>query len=159
MSDHDCGRALAGQALVSDQAAARFWAKVDRAGDCWKWTGALDSSGYGRFWFSGKLVAAHRFSLTLAGQTLASGLVVDHICRTRACVNPDHLRQVSNRTNLIENSIAAAAIGVAKALCKRGHPLSGDNLRFNKSGSRRCRACDAAWLRQSRSDKKGVAHA
>jgi len=70
-------------------------------------------------------------------------MVVDHTCRNRGCVNPAHLRQVSNRTNLVENSEAIAAVNVVKSHCKRGHPLTGEHLTINKNGTRRCRTCDA----------------
>ena len=130
---------------------ARFWAKVSRGddGSCWPWRGSL-RKGYGAFWIGGKNVAAHRASLILSGREIPEGLVVDHICRNRACVNPSHLRIVTNRTNLIENSIAAAAISVRKTHCKRGHPLEGYNVRFNTSGTRRCRQCSVDWNRANR---------
>ena len=70
----------------------RFWAKVDTSGDCWLWTGAIGSHGYGMLTVGSRLngtkraVTAHRFSYThLVGQ-IPEGLVIDHLCRTRRCV-------------------------------------------------------------------------
>lgn len=69
----------------------RFWAKVDKSGACWLWTGSLDSSGYGLFRVVGRLWKAHRFSVVLSGTTIPVGMVVRHTCDTPACVNPAHL--------------------------------------------------------------------
>jgi hypothetical protein len=143
---------------VAEGEQARFWSKavVGRDDECWPWKRSV-RKGYGAYWNDGKNVAAHRFALMTVQGAIPAGFVVDHTCRNRVCVNPSHLRAVTNRVNLIENSVAAAALGVAKIRCKRGHSLSGDNLRFNNSGTRRCRLCDAAWLREYRT-KKGAAH-
>lgn len=82
--------------------AERFWSKVDKSGDCWLWTGGL-RTGYGRFtllvngqrqWFQ-----AHRFSLELAGRPAPRDALVDHICRNKACVRPDHLRPATRKQN------------------------------------------------------------
>lgn len=136
-----------------------FWGKaaVGAPEDCWPWQRSL-RDGYGVYWNGKKNVAAHRFAYSIACGSLQDGLVIDHLCRNRACINPNHLRQVTNRQNLVENSEAAAAAGVAKTHCKRGHELSGANLRFNSSGTRRCRTCDAAWNREYRARRKEQAH-
>lgn len=72
----------------------RFWAKVDKTGECWLWTASLTSHGYGQFYFDGRPVAAHRFSYELFSLPIPAGMDVDHTCRIRACVNPFHLRLV-----------------------------------------------------------------
>jgi len=79
----------------------RFWEHVDKRGDCWLWTGALDSSGrYG--WFtveSGKMVTAHRYAYELAHGAIPSGNYVLHTCDTPACVRPEHLFLGTNQDN------------------------------------------------------------
>ena len=64
----------------------RFWEKVDKTGDCWLWTGAKNSSGYGCFGVKGKLVQPHRFIMNATADTC-----VLHHCDVPLCVNPDHL--------------------------------------------------------------------
>lgn len=88
--------------MITDQA---FWAKVDKSGECWLWTGAKNYGGYGvlRRWVDGqgKNYLAHRYSLMLVGRD-PGRLKVDHKCYTPACVRPDHLQAVTNQHN-IEN--------------------------------------------------------
>lgn len=87
--------------------ADRFWAKVDKTGDCWLWTGALTDQGYGNFWVSGKNVYAHRFAWELLQSLVPLGQKLDH--RTtcpKHCVNPEHLRVTSHKQNL-ENRAGA----------------------------------------------------
>jgi hypothetical protein len=91
-------------------------------------------------------------ALLLGGLALPDGMVVDHTCRNRKCVNPNHLRLVSNRTNLIENSEAIAAKNRAKTHCSHGHSLAGENVFLRADGGRGCRACRAEYHRRRRSD-------
>jgi hypothetical protein len=78
----------------------RFWAKVTKTETCWNWTGGTDSSGYGVTWRDRRFVGAHRASYELRNKAIADGLVVDHICHNRACVNPDHLRLATSKQNM-----------------------------------------------------------
>lgn len=77
----------------------RFWAKVDKTGECWLWTASL-SHGYGQFFpGGGKPVGAHRFSYELFSGAIPQGMDVEHRCRNRACVNPFHLRLATRKQN------------------------------------------------------------
>ena len=78
----------------------RFWEKVEKTDTCWNWTAAISTSGYGVIQDSGKVRYAHRMSYELANGPIATGLVIDHTCHSKACVNPGHLRAVSNKQNL-----------------------------------------------------------
>lgn len=77
----------------------RFWKKVDKTETCWNWTGATVPAGYGKFMRDGRLQYVHRISYELAGNVIPTGYEVDHLCRNRACLNPDHLEAVTVRTN------------------------------------------------------------
>ena len=75
---------------------SRFWRKVARGPDCWLWTGARTSAGYGAILSDGKVVAAHRLSWSLArGAPLVGDLRVLHLCPNRLCVRPEHLHVVN----------------------------------------------------------------
>ncbi len=79
----------------------RFWAKVDKGGSCWEWQGSKCSDGYGNFTthHKGKTYKAHRYSYEQIVETVPEGMVLDHICHNRSCVNPDHLRVVTRKQN------------------------------------------------------------
>ena len=76
----------------------RFWAKVDKSGDCWTWIGSRTPKGYGTFRYGGKTQYAHRMAAEMAG-ILLDGATIDHICHNRAYVNPGHLRSVTSKQN------------------------------------------------------------
>lgn len=119
-------------------AAERFAEKFipEPMSGCWIWIGSEAGCGYGRF----DGIRANRFALEVAGVKIPKGLVVDHKCRTRLCVNPSHLRIVTQRTNSIENSEGPTAINKAKTHCLRGHEF--DHF-FIKDGYevRECLTC------------------
>jgi hypothetical protein len=81
---------------------ARFWPKVDMTGDCWLWTASLDCNGYGKIGAGGdrgRTLCAHRVAWELVRGAIPDGLEIDHICRMRTCVRPDHLRLTSRKQN------------------------------------------------------------
>ena len=84
----------------------RFWAKVDKTETCWLWTAQLDRHGYGRFWFTDSLRAAHRVAYELEVGPIPAGMEIDHACHTPACVKPTHLRPVTKKQNM-ENLLDA----------------------------------------------------
>ena len=118
----------------------RFRQKVKKTKGCWNWLAASDNHGYGRFDFLGKYAMAHRASYVLFVGDIPEGLTIDHICRHRGCVNPNHLRPMTLRDNILcgEN---IAAINARKTHCKHGHPFSGENLLIRKNRTRVCRIC------------------
>ena len=78
---------------------SRFWAKVEKTETCWLWSAWLDGHGYGRVRFNGKPTPAHRLSYLIHVGEVPDGFMIDHICHNRRCVNPDHLRTVTNKQN------------------------------------------------------------
>lgn len=129
----------------------RFWLKVEKGPSCWLWFGPVSGRGYGVMWWRKRNRAAHRIALLMGGTTIAAQLVVDHVCRNRLCVNPAHLRVVSNRANSIENSESVTAKNAQKTHCKHGHALRGENVRRHgpEMRYRSCRTClreiDRRW--------------
>ena len=82
-------------------AAARFMRYAAPLPDpgCWPWRGALNWKGYGKFWIEGRTVGAHRFAWEYRHGPIADDLTIDHLCRNKACVNPDHMELVSRAEN------------------------------------------------------------
>jgi hypothetical protein len=80
--------------------AERFWAKVDKSGECWEWTAFKDRDGYGKFphGFPGQQYA-HRIAYFLLVGPIETGTQIDHKCHNRGCVNPSHLRPATNQEN------------------------------------------------------------
>ena len=119
----------------------RFWAKVDRsdANGCWWWLGSLATGGYGTIWWNGVAQRAHRVSYEREHGAIAADLVLDHLCRNTACVNPAHLEAVRQRTNIVRGE-SPPSRHAAKTHCVRGHEFTSENTRTSR-GFRECRAC------------------
>lgn len=66
---------------------------------CWQWNGYIDRNGYGMAWIEGKHRLAHRLFYAEYVGDLINGLTIDHLCKNRSCVNPDHLQQVTQSVN------------------------------------------------------------
>lgn len=84
----------------------RFWSKVSKSGSCWQWMGEIKEPGYGRAWVRGKRKAAHRASYEFTHGPIPDNLQIDHTCHNPGCVNPSHLRPVTNKQNQ-ENATGA----------------------------------------------------
>lgn len=122
----------------------RFEAKVEKTGTCWLWTAYLSGKGYGMFWVDGTNVGAHRWAYKHFVGPIPDGREVDHLCRVRHCVNPDHLEAVTSVVNNVRRLDAIAPD--RDVVCRNGHNLAAVGGRRNGG----CKECARESLRRSR---------
>lgn len=125
---------------IPDMVAAN---QATRPHACWLWKHAT-VNGYGLARppkAVGGSALVHRRAYELTRGPIPAGAVLDHLCRNRACFNPDHLEAVSEQTNLLRGE-GWAGRNARRTECPKGHALTGDNLRITNRGERRCRECD-----------------
>lgn len=144
----------------------RFWALVNRDGECWPWLGVkVKGTGYGSFRNDGRTNSAHRWAYELAIGPVPEGLVLDHLCHKpdgscpggavcphRLCVRPDHLKAVTQSENVRRGLLRSKTTH-----CPQGHPYEGYNLITlpSRGGtSRTCRLCKQASERRRRARRK-----
>lgn len=126
----------------------RFWAKVQKSEGCWLWTASRDDRGYGVVHWAGRSQKAHRVSYELSIGPIPEGLTLDHLCRTLACVRPDHLEPVTSRENILRpTSMAMGARNARKQSCPRGHAY---DYVHPLTGYRACNTCHAERARERR---------
>lgn len=122
-----------------------FWRSVDQRGqsECWEWLGRVDRHGYGSYRrnISRQTVhwLAHRVTYELLVGPIPDGLVIDHLCRNRACVNPSHMEPVTGRVNTQRGVGVGGQRGVGGGrrrineegipICRNGHAVTGANAR------------------------------
>jgi len=138
---------------LSAQEWDRFSSKITvTSTDCWEWAGGLDQDGYGIFYFRKRNRRAHRVGWFAFRGGIAEGLVVNHKCSNRACVNHQHLELVTVRENSLKDSRSIGALNARKTHCKNGHPFD----RFY-GGQRYCSVCEA--VKKKRLQEKWKAEA
>jgi len=143
---------------LTEKDIARFWSKVEKGPECWTWRGNLLRE-YGQFSFRARKFRAHRVSMFLAHGPLPERMVVDHICRVKACVNPAHLRLVSMAQNSMENTSSFIAALGDRTHCANGHEFTGRNLTSDRNKNkpyRRCRQCHADNMKAQRHERNGL---
>ena len=124
----------------------RFWDKVEKTDSCWNWSAYHTPTGYGTFKLNNKSILAHRYSYEELRGCIPPELEIDHLCRNRRCVNPDHLEAVTHTVNVRRGSNKG---GLPKQThCKIGHALSGENLLVSTNGVRRCKRCRKEYDRK-----------
>jgi hypothetical protein len=101
------------------------------ASGCWLWTGGKDTTGYGRKSVKGRLQPAHRVFYEAARGPIPSGLVLDHLCRVKLCVNPDHLEPVKQVTNVRRGTSVKITIEIAREIRARRSAARTDRSRIH----------------------------
>lgn len=132
-----------------DEHLNRFWSRVDKSEDCWVWTKATSSNGYGQLRVGprpGRLLLAHRISFSLLRGPISDGLEVRHDCDNPPCVNPNHLRVGTHSQNMLDavergrHWTPLTKSNSDKTACINGHPFDEANT-YIYDGGRECRAC------------------
>lgn len=113
--------------------------KVDELTGCWLWQAQLSYEGYAKFQIGRKNALAHRVAYEYWVGKIPKGLEIDHLCRTRNCVNPQHLEAVDHDENRRRGTSNNQYKNTSH--CIYGHPFSGKNLYIQPNGERRCRIC------------------
>jgi hypothetical protein len=119
----------------------RFWSKVNKTAGCWLWLGPTRSyRGYGRFQLDSGYHMAHRIAYTLEVGPIPDDYQIDHLCRVRHCVRPDHLEAVTQYVNNMRSESVTARES-RQTECIHGHKFTPDNTYLTPTGRRQCRTC------------------
>ena len=124
--------------MIPQRLAEKF--RIDLSG-CWTWQAAQTGKGYGGTWFRGKRYRAHRLLYELLRGPIPAGMTIDHLCRNRLCVNPEHCEIVTMRENTLRG-IGPSAQHAKKTHCPRGHEYDLLNTRIGHHNARHCRECE-----------------
>ena len=127
----------------------RFNSKWKRVGDCHEWQGTKDRDGYGTITFRRAPRRASRVAMFLAGRPIPPGMVANHTCRNRSCVNPQHIEPLTATENSRKDSRSLGYVNSQKTHCKNGHPY---DRQYGKQ--RYCSICEAAKSKRLRSKWK-----
>lgn len=113
---------------------------------CIVYTGALTRAGYGNVWAEGRMQLVHRVTYVWATLEDITGLDVDHLCRVRACCNPEHLEAVPHGENMRRSR---------KDVCGKGHPMDGQYTDSKRGVLRVCKTCRNQTSREFRKRNPG----
>lgn len=130
---------------------------------CWLWTGQM-RGGYGRIKIGGRRgthKSAHVLLYEVTKGPVPEGLELDHLCRTRCCVNPDHLEAVTHAVNRQRGTQGDHL--AARTHCPQGHPYDEANTMliarrsagvptggFNRMCRECCRSRRREWYKTSK---------
>ena len=133
----------------------RIDARIDRTGECWLWTGYIKANGYGALTISGRTQYAHRLVYAALVAPIPDGAEIDHLCRVRNCVRPDHLEAVTKAENCYRGE-SIPGRRHRQTHCQHGHEFTEENTHVSRRGHRRCRTCDRARARRLRVERSAA---
>lgn len=116
------------------------------------YAGYKNELGYGQIFFDGKYEYAHRVAYTNAKGAIPDGLVIDHLCRIRCCINPEHLEAVTASVNTLRGY--GVLVNKQKTHCPKGHEYTAENTQYYTTKWRRCRQCAIERYRAYRASHK-----
>lgn len=130
--------------------------KINKQGPngCWLWMGTIGNLGYGKTEIKGKTCLVHRVVYQHLVGPIPDGLQLDHLCRTRSCVNPKHLEAVTCKTNIQRGNTGKDNQHKGKTHCKHGHLFDEANTRINSKGFRFCIECNKIRCREHYQQRK-----
>lgn len=131
-----------------------IWLRTRFSEGCWLWLGATMANGYGRFAVQRRARLVHRVAYEHLRGKIPDGLTLDHKCRQRNCINPDHLEPVTNRDNILRGG-GVSARNARKTHCDHGHEFTPANTYVNR-GQRLCRLCRRDASRKLRAQRKAA---
>lgn len=142
------------RALAKPNNLARFVGSIEvNEVGCWLWNKPLVSEGYARFYWGHSMgILAHRLAYGFWVGSIPANRQIDHLCRVRHCVNPDHLEVVTSRENTMRG-MSFSAVNARKTHCINGHPLNAAHVRIERrldGVHRTCRPCQALFAREKR---------
>lgn len=140
---------------MTERELVRFFSKVEHSLDgCWAWTGNQNGRGYGYFYVTGLRGSrlAHRVAYEHFVGPIPEGLQIDHLCRVRHCVNPEHMEVVTNRENTLRGR--AGEHYSLRTHCKNGHPFTAENTQLRSDAGRRCLTCRKEYDRKKWQERK-----
>jgi len=115
---------------------------IDAATDCWVWRGKPKDTGYGQINIGGRVLNAHTMVYEMLVGPVPPGKELDHLCRVKLCVNPDHLEPVTHRENCLRG-VGPSAKAAKATRCRKGHPYDEQNTYWRPDGKGRgCRTCN-----------------
>jgi len=132
--------------VLSDEITELIMSKIvvpNNTTKCWEWNGVHYKLGYARFGSGiGITDLVHRLMYELIKGKIKEGLILDHTCSNKGCVNPDHLEEVTYQENLLRGNNALMHLG----FCKHGHARTSDNIFIKPNdGKTRCRKCNGRY--------------
>lgn len=74
--------------------------KMKPSGDCLLYSGYVNNTGYCKIKFQGRMQYAHRVSYIIFNGDIPENMQIDHLCRSRSCINPEHLEIVTAQENI-----------------------------------------------------------